>query len=624
MTTTPKSESASPARTDLPLWEGQLHHNDKLAAEHIRVQLSRILKSPIFSLSTRLSRFLRFVVETALADQGHTLKEYVIGTDVYDRRSPYHPSQDSIVRTEARRLRTKLKEYYDSEGKADPIFIYFRSGSYVPVFFSRDSQLPEDTLSEKSETSGPTDYLQIFVTIIPFEDVSGDSLAKDCARAIVEELGHQLMMIEGCQVTDAGAASHFPSNLQASPPAVRKREEVAHLVFQGTVARNDRFLRITSRLTDREGIQFWSQHFDLETERKHLFELNRQVASALISRTRIQELRAAATGGEKTPAHGRIGSLARSSETLMDQDLQADWSKIRLRLEAIQRAGPLEAHLQTGIAHCLIEQTLSGASGSSTHLACAKRAVFLALESTPRLSEAQACLGFVLALEGDLAAAESCFNSSWSSGSNATGHRQYALLLTALGRFNDSWHHLQKAHMIDPFSSRQKVARSKVLYCNRKFKQLASEHDGPLLYGPRPLESQILAALSYLEVDRADQARELAHHIRREAIVRPHLMASAAEIFARCGDMALPKQIAEQYGLFTEGSPVSKLRQASLAIAWGERKLALDALFAASKQKEPERLWLSVDPRFDGLRSAPLAVGMEHSTLSAGPVVAII
>ena len=29
--------------------------------------------------------------------------------EVYDRKPPYHPSQDSIVRTEARRLRTKLK-----------------------------------------------------------------------------------------------------------------------------------------------------------------------------------------------------------------------------------------------------------------------------------------------------------------------------------------------------------------------------------------------------------------------------------------------------------------------------------------------------------------------------------
>jgi hypothetical protein len=62
----------------------------------------------------------------------------VIGAELYDRKPPYHPSQDSIVRTEARRLRSKLKEYYESEGSADPVLIYFRPGSYVPVFRLRE------------------------------------------------------------------------------------------------------------------------------------------------------------------------------------------------------------------------------------------------------------------------------------------------------------------------------------------------------------------------------------------------------------------------------------------------------------------------------------------------------
>jgi hypothetical protein len=53
-------------------------------------------------------------VEHAIGGTGEGLKEYIIGTEVYDRKPPYHPSQDSIVRTEARRLRTKLKEYYES------------------------------------------------------------------------------------------------------------------------------------------------------------------------------------------------------------------------------------------------------------------------------------------------------------------------------------------------------------------------------------------------------------------------------------------------------------------------------------------------------------------------------
>lgn len=117
-----------------PISEGEI------AQEAIREELSRILESPIFVQSDRLGRFLRYTVETTLAGDAERLKEYVIGTEVYDRRPPYHPSMDSIVRSEARRLRSKLKEYYESVGRNDSVFIYYRPGSYVPAFRRRDNQ----------------------------------------------------------------------------------------------------------------------------------------------------------------------------------------------------------------------------------------------------------------------------------------------------------------------------------------------------------------------------------------------------------------------------------------------------------------------------------------------------
>jgi hypothetical protein len=108
--------------------------------EAIREEVSRILASPMFVQSDRLGRFLRYTVEMALAGAAETLKEYRIGTEVYERRPPYHPSSDSIVRSEARRLRRKLKEYYESNGIGDPVFVYYRPGSYVPVFRRGESQ----------------------------------------------------------------------------------------------------------------------------------------------------------------------------------------------------------------------------------------------------------------------------------------------------------------------------------------------------------------------------------------------------------------------------------------------------------------------------------------------------
>ena len=119
---------------------------EKISEEAIREALSRILESAMFIQSDRLSRFLRFTVETTLAGESDMLKEYLIGTEVYDRKPPYHPSADSIVRSEARRLRGKLKEYYESVGKDDPVLIHYRPGSYVPAF-RHQSSLREDRIA---------------------------------------------------------------------------------------------------------------------------------------------------------------------------------------------------------------------------------------------------------------------------------------------------------------------------------------------------------------------------------------------------------------------------------------------------------------------------------------------
>ena len=122
----------------------------KISEQAIREELSRILQSSVFAQSDRLGRFLRFTVETTLAGAAETLKEYLIGTEVYNRNSSYHPSEDSIVRSEARRLRSRLKEYYGSVGKDDPVLIHYRQGSYVPAFRHQSSLREERIATDRA------------------------------------------------------------------------------------------------------------------------------------------------------------------------------------------------------------------------------------------------------------------------------------------------------------------------------------------------------------------------------------------------------------------------------------------------------------------------------------------
>ena len=90
--------------------------------------LEKVLTSAEFSRAKRMARFLRFVVEESLAGRGDELKERQIGIEVFDRPAHWDPKVDNIVRSEARRLRTKLEVYYDTAGKGDELRISIPKG----------------------------------------------------------------------------------------------------------------------------------------------------------------------------------------------------------------------------------------------------------------------------------------------------------------------------------------------------------------------------------------------------------------------------------------------------------------------------------------------------------------
>src|ERR671939_1877848 len=105
-----------------------LSKDEKLA------QLERILHSQIMQGSESLRAFLRFVVQKAIDQQEDQLKEYTIATEVFGRGEQYSPRTDSVVRVQASRLRSKLQEYYFTEGKADQVLIELPKGHYTPSF----------------------------------------------------------------------------------------------------------------------------------------------------------------------------------------------------------------------------------------------------------------------------------------------------------------------------------------------------------------------------------------------------------------------------------------------------------------------------------------------------------
>lgn len=97
-------------------------------------QMQRILHSAAFRNARTLQQLLRFLVAQAYGPEADMLKEYTIGVGAFSRPQNFDPKIDPIVRVQTHRLRQKLREYYESEGRNDPVLIEIPKGNYLPTF----------------------------------------------------------------------------------------------------------------------------------------------------------------------------------------------------------------------------------------------------------------------------------------------------------------------------------------------------------------------------------------------------------------------------------------------------------------------------------------------------------
>src|SRR5690242_8965524 len=135
--------------------------------ESIRAHLEDVLASEIFRSADRLKRFLRHIVEQTLQGRSENLKEYTLGTEVFDRKASFDSRIDPIVRVEAGRLRTRLKQYYEGPGVNDSLRIELPKGSYLPLFAA-----PESAPALKAPPAAVSHAPATHLLVLPFADHS--------------------------------------------------------------------------------------------------------------------------------------------------------------------------------------------------------------------------------------------------------------------------------------------------------------------------------------------------------------------------------------------------------------------------------------------------------------------
>src|SRR5437588_2067825 len=102
-------------------------------------QIEKLLTSRTLHGSESLCKLLRYLADHSVDHPGASPKEYQIATEVFGRQQDFDPHVDSMVRVQAGRLRTKLAEYYASEGAEDTIQVEMPKGTYALTFHARAS-----------------------------------------------------------------------------------------------------------------------------------------------------------------------------------------------------------------------------------------------------------------------------------------------------------------------------------------------------------------------------------------------------------------------------------------------------------------------------------------------------
>src|SRR5262249_24084624 len=92
----------------------ELDKLDRLLMEDERAELEVVLASSLFVRNPSLANLLSYLCQKYFQGEADLLKEYTIGVEAFGRAPDFDKKEDSIVRVEIRRLREKLRQYYET------------------------------------------------------------------------------------------------------------------------------------------------------------------------------------------------------------------------------------------------------------------------------------------------------------------------------------------------------------------------------------------------------------------------------------------------------------------------------------------------------------------------------
>jgi serine/threonine-protein kinase len=452
------------------------------------------------------------------------------------------------------------------------------------------------------------------VAVLPFRDISPDPVAPYLADELTDQLISTLGQIRSLQVPSLTSVMRFrdrsaPIAEMAEQLRVDDIVEATLLVVRGADGKPDR-VRVNARLIAAgSDTQIWAQQF--EQSMGDTLALQADVARAI----------AEGISAVLTPAeHQRLGRT-RSTTPEANQayyqgmNFLSQSSADGLRaVEAFQRAladDPDHPGARAGLARGLLAL---GFAGAVTHQEARARALAeanRALELDPDSAEAAAALADLrFYYDWDWTGADHAYQRAIALNQNfARARSQYARYLAAARRRDASIAEATRAADADPLSASAASTRAMMFYYARDYQAALGAIGHALQLEPG-------SAGAYFVLSRIDAARgaideaivaneralaigaDGASNAWRAHLIRLRALAGERDD-ARVALARLPAEVAAR----KQRVGFAQLAYAHEAL--GERARAMDLLEKALNEREPDILWLAVDPRADSLRAEP-------------------
>lgn len=561
--------------------------------EAIREQIARITSSEMFVNSTRMQRFLSVVVEYALSGRAKDLKEYLIGVEVFDRATSFDPRQDPIVRVEARRLRSKLNEYYEGPGQGDEILIEFSKGSYAPRFVERS--VSEQSISQPKS-----------IAVLPFRSLGPEPDHAYFSEGLSEELIHLLTTVPGLRAMAWHSSARLKSH-QYDLTRIR-RELHVDIVLSGTVRRAGDRLRITAQLIDTaDGSYLWSELY--ERRMQDLFAIEEEIAWAIVNTLKIRlgsrpvspATRQKASNIEAYNLYllGRYHTNRRTAEGLAKS------------IECFEKALALDP--ENALAHGALAETYSlaadyGVRPPSECVPLAKAAAHRALELDSMLAEPYTSLAFLRSnYDWEWNEAEWLFRRAIEiNPGHATAHQWFGVdYLANLARWEEAHEELEIARRLDPLSAI-------ILQCKGYLFLLRRQHEKALRCYQELLELDPYFAKGFSAIGRVRTqvgdyagAIEMYNKARSLAGDAPDVLAALGQTHALAGKHDFARQMLAKLEELANRRFVPWTCFALIHIGLGENEAALKCLELGAARRDLALSGIKVHPVYDPIRSEP-------------------